>query len=81
MTVSGERIILIYQEQESKWDFPGGSVVRFHAPHTGGVSLSPGQETRSHVSQLKILHAARGSEILCSTTNIWCSQINKYLKK
>ena len=31
--------------------------------------------------QLKILHAARKSEIRCTATKTWCSQINVFLKK
>ena len=37
------------------------------AANTGGLSFIPGQETRSHMLQLKIPSA---------TTKTWCSQIN-----
>ena len=38
------------------------------AAKAGGLSLTPGQETRSHMLQLKIPPA---------TNKTWCSQINK----
>ena len=44
--------------------------LRFHAPNAGGPSSIPGQGTSSHMPQLKIL---------CSTTKIQCSQINRIL--
>ena len=31
--------------------------LRFQAPNAGGLGLIPGQATRSHILQLKILHA------------------------
>ena len=41
---------------------PGISLIvqwlRHYAPNAGGLGLIPGQGTRSHVQQLKILHAA-----------------------
>ena len=46
--------------------------LRFHAPNAEGPGLIPGQGTRSHMLQLKILYAA---------AKTWCSQINKNLKK
>ena len=49
--------------------FPGGPWLRFCAPNAGSIASIPGQGTRSHVPQLKILHAR---------TNTWYSQINKY---
>ena len=52
------------------WDFPGGPVAK--TPNAGGLGLIPGQGTRSHILQLKILHAA---------TNSCCCQINKLKKK
>ena len=42
--------------------------LRLHAPNAGGPSLIPGQGTRSHVLQLKVLHAAAKTQH---------SQINK----
>ena len=55
---------------------PGTSLVvqwlRLHTPNAGGQGSIPGQGTRSHMSQLKILHAA---------TNIWWSQMNKQIRK
>ena len=44
---------------------------RFRAPKAITLRLIPGQETRSYMLQLKILHAS---------TKTWYSQINKYLK-
>ena len=38
-------------------------------PQEGGLGSIRGQRSRSHMPQLKILHAA---------TKTWCSQINKY---
>ena len=43
--------------------------LRLHAPNAGGPDSIPGQGTRPHMPQLKILHA---------TMKTWCSQINKY---
>ena len=40
----------------------------------------PGQGTRSHMLQLKILHMPkRRLKILCAATKTQCSQINKYI--
>ena len=44
----------------------------FHTPNAGGAGLIPNQGPRSHVWQLKILHAA---------TVTWHSQINKQMLK
>ena len=43
--------------------------LRLLTPSAGDPGSIPAQETRSHVPQLKILHAA---------TKAQCSQINKY---
>ena len=32
--------------------------LRLHSPNSGGPGLIPGQGTRSHTLQLKVLHAA-----------------------
>ena len=40
------------------------------APNAGGPGSIPGRGTRSHMLQLKILHAA---------TKTWHSQVNKYI--
>ena len=45
--------------------------LRLYAPNAGGLGLIPGQGTKSHMLQIKILHAA---------TKTWCSQIN-FLKR
>ena len=42
---------------------------RLQDPQAGGLGSIRGQRSRSHMPQLKILHAA---------TKTWCSQINKY---
>ena len=43
--------------------------LRLQALNAGGPGSSPGQGIRSHMLQLKILHAA---------SKTWLSQINKY---
>ena len=35
------------------WDFPGGQWLRLRTPEAGGLGSIPGQETRSHMPQLK----------------------------
>ena len=45
--------------------------LRFHAPNPGGPGSIPGQGTKSHTLQLKILHAA---------TKTWCPP-NKFKKR
>ncbi|TEA32094.1 hypothetical protein DBR06_SOUSAS6610005, partial [Sousa chinensis] len=47
--------------------------LRLHAPNAGGPGSISGQGTRSHVLQLKILHAAM--KILRAATKTWRSQI------
>ena len=40
-------------------DFPGGTVVKTHAPNAGGLGSIPGQGTRSHMhAATKSSHAA-----------------------
>ena len=39
-------------------DFPGGPVTKSLHSNAGGPDSVPGQRTRSHMLQLKILHAA-----------------------
>ena len=51
------------------WDSPGGPVAKILCSQCRGPGSIPGQGTRSHVPQLKILHA---------TTKTWHSQINKF---
>ena len=46
--------------------------LRFHAPNAGDPGSIPGQGNRSHMLQLKILHA---------TTKTCHNQINKYVLK
>ena len=45
--------------------------LRLRAPNAGGPGSNPGQGSRSHIPQLKILYVAM--KILCAR----CSQINK----
>ena len=52
----------------SSWDLPGVPVVKTLRSKAGGLGSIPGQRTRSHMLQLKILRA---------TTRTWHSQINK----
>ena len=42
-------------------------MIKTRTPNVGDLGLNPGQETISHMPQLKIPRAA---------TKIWCSQIN-----
>ena len=35
-------------------DFPGGLVLRFHAPNARGLGLIPGQGTKFHRLQLRV---------------------------
>ena len=57
--------------------------LRLCAPNAGGLGLTPGQGTRSHMLQLKeIPHAATKNpacttKILHAETKTRCSQINK----
>ena len=49
--------------------------VKLPAPNSGSPSLIPGQGTRSHMPQLKILHAAMKIKDPCTTTKTWQGQI------
>ena len=50
--------VMLKQYLGWQWgDFPGGPVAKLHAPNAGGLGLIPGQGTRSHMLQLKILSA------------------------
>ena len=58
--------------------------LKLRNPNAGGLGSTSGQESRSHVLQLrvsmlqlKILHAA--TKIPRAATKTWCSQINKYI--
>ena len=42
----------------SSWDFPGVPVVKTLCSKAGGLGSIPGQRTRSHMLQLKILCAS-----------------------
>ena len=59
----------------NSWDFPGGPVTKSPSSQCReGRESFPGQGTRSHMSQLKSLHAA--TETQCSQTN---KQTQKFL--
>ena len=49
--------------------------VKLPAPNSGGPSLIPGQGTRSHMPQLKILHAAMKIKDPRAAAKTWHSQI------
>ena len=51
--------------------------LRLHTPNAGGPGLIPGQGTRSHMWQLRVLMPQL--KILCAITKTWCSQINIYI--
>ena len=51
--------------------------VKLPAPNSGGPSLIPGQGTRSHMPQLKILHAAMKIKDPRAAAKTWHSQIKK----
>ena len=55
--------------------------LRLCTPNAGGLGSIPGQGTRSHMAQLKTLHAHQRLKIMFVTTNAWHSQINKLKKK
>ena len=52
----------ILRKELSWWS----SGLRLCAPNAGGLGSVPGQGTRSHMPQLKILHAAN-EDLLCCT--------------
>ena len=56
--------------KKTRRDFPGGPVIKLHAPDTGGLGSIPGQGTRCHMPQLRV-----------PTTKILHGQINKLRKK
>ena len=56
------KVLLCAKRIHRYWDFPSGQWLRLHAPNAGGLSSIPGQETRSHMPQLKILHAETKSK-------------------
>ena len=60
------------------WVFPGGPLVKIHAPNAEGLGSIPGQGTRSCMPQLNILQVAM--KILCAPTKTQSSQINNFLK-
>ena len=63
-------------------DFPGVEGQRLHAPNVGAWGSIPGQGTRSHMTQLRVLMLQL--KLSHDTAEIWHSQINnknKYWKK
>ena len=54
-----------------RWDFPSGPMAKTLHSQCSRLGSIPGQGTRSHMLQLKILH---------STTKTRSSQMNKYFK-
>ena len=59
-------------ERRVIWDFPGGLVAKTLCSWCRDLGLITGQETRSHMPQLKMPRA---------TTKTKCSQLNKYFFK
>ena len=55
--------------------FPDGPWLRLFAPNAGGLGLSPGQGTRSHMWQLRV-HMLQ-LNLLRATNKTQHSQINK----
>ena len=51
--------------------------LRLYAPNAGGPGSIPGQETRSHMPQLKIMQAAAKMEDPWAATKTQHSQISK----
>ena len=51
--------------------------VKLPAPNSGGPSLIPGQGARSHLPQLKILHATMKIKDPRAAAKTWHSQIKK----
>ena len=50
-----------------------------HSPSAGGWGSIPSQGIRSHLLQLKILHATTKSSH--AAAKIWHSQVNKFMNK
>ena len=78
----------VFTYKEKIYGLLGDPVVK--TPHAGVWGSTPDQGAGSHMPQLgghmpqlKVLHAARKMEDLCTTTKSWHSQINenKILKK
>ena len=54
-------------------DFPGGPVAKTPPSNAGGPGLIPGQGTRSHVPQLKILRAATKRSRVRQINPVYCN--------
>ena len=52
-----------------------------HTPNARGSGSIPGQGTKSHQPQLRFMVHMPQLRILLAITEIWYSQINKYLKE
>ena len=62
-------------------DFPGGPIAKTPNSQCRGSGSIPGQATRLHMPQLKILNAAMKMEDFSATTKAWHSQIYVSFKK
>ena len=49
--------VIVTFRKFSLWDFPGGPVAKAPYSQCRGPMFNPGQGTRSHIPQLKSLHA------------------------
>ena len=47
----------IFNKILANWDFPGGAVAKTLCSQSRGLGLIPGEGTRSHMLQLRILSA------------------------
>ena len=52
-----------------------------HIPSAGCPGSIPGQETRSHMPQLRVHMLQQTLNTQSASTKTQCSQMNKYLKK
>ena len=56
----------LYQESPTSRTSLVAQWLRIHVPSAGGLSSIPGQGTRSHILQLKLLHAANKDPMCCN---------------
>ena len=76
-TIKLQAFSYTHQDKTQKWKRSSGTSLvvqwlRLDAPITRGSGLIPGQKTRFHMPQQKILHAATGT---------WGNHVNKYFFK
>ena len=79
----GQGVIVAFKKF-SLWDFPGGPVVKAPYSQCRGPMFNPGQGPRSHIPQLKSLHATAQRahmpqwrlKIPSAAAKTWYSQIN-----